>query len=116
MAGLQPRINIENLENATIIKFVDEKILEESQIQALEHSILPVIEQTENPKIVLDFANVQFLSSAVLGLLIRISKKVYQKNGQLRLCSIHPKIFEVFKITRLDKVFEIYQNREEAVK
>lgn len=115
MAGFQPRINVEILEGTTIITFMDQKILEETQIQALEHSVLPVIEQTQSPTVVLDFVNVRFLSSAVLGLLIRISKKVYQKNGQLRLCSIHPKIFEIFKITRLDKVFDIHQDREEAV-
>lgn len=116
MARLQPRINIENENDFTIVSFTSEKILEETQIQALEHSIMPIIEQAQTPKIILDFANVRFLSSAVLGLLIRISKKVYQKNGNLRLCSIYPKIFEVFKITRLDKVFDIYQTREDAVK
>ena len=77
---------------------------------------MPIIEQAPTPNIVLDFVNVRFLSSAVLGLLIRISKKVYQKNGKLRLCSIYPKIFEVFKITRLDKVFDIYQSRADAIK
>ena len=55
----------------------------------------------------IDFSNVKFLTSSVLGLLIRISKKVYEAEGKLRLCSIAPKILEVFKITRLDKIFEI---------
>jgi anti-sigma B factor antagonist len=57
---------------------------------------------------------VQFLSSAVLGLLIRISKKVYEHDGQLKLCSINPKIYKIFKITRLTKIFDIYNDIESA--
>ena len=63
----------------------------------------------------LDFGNVRFLSSAVLGLLIRISKRVYEQDGRLRLCSINPKIYEVFKITRLTKTFDIYKDVESAI-
>jgi len=114
MATIQPRISVEYAENATIITFVDEKILEEKDIQALQESIMSVIEQAERLNLVLDFCNVQFLSSAVLGLLIRVSKKVYERDGRLRLCNISPKIYEIFKITRLTKIFEIYQDVESA--
>ena len=88
MATIKPGISVEYAENATIITFVDERILEERDIQALQESIMSVIEQAERLNLVLDFCNVQFLSSAVLGLLIRVSKKVYERDGRLRLCSI----------------------------
>ena len=75
---------------------------------------MSVVEQAENIYLILDFSNVQFLSSAVLGLLIRISKRIYEREGQLRLCNINPKIYEIFKITRLNKIFDIYQDIESA--
>jgi anti-sigma B factor antagonist len=111
MASIKPRISVEYAENATIITFTDEKILEEKDVQALQDSIMSVIESaSDGIKLILDFSNVQFLSSAVLGLLIRISKKVYENDGQLKLCSINPKIFKIFKITRLTKIFDIYED------
>lgn len=115
MAPIQPRISLENAEKGIIITFTSEKILEETEIAALEHSILPIIEQAGIPNIVLNFSNVKFLSSAVLGLLIRISKKIYQRNGQLKLCSINAKIFDIFKITRLDRIFDICEDVDAAV-
>jgi len=115
MAEIKPRIYVRYAENATIVTLTDEKILEENDIRALQESIMSVIEQAELINLVLDFQNVRFLSSAVLGLLIRISKKVYERNGQLRLCNINPKIHEIFKITRLTKIFDIYQDLESAV-
>jgi len=115
MASIKPRISVEYAENATIVTFTDERILEEKDLQALQESIVSVIEQTERINLILDFRNVQFLSSAVLGLLIRISKKVYESEGQLKLCGIIPKIYKIFKITRLTKIFDIYQDIESAV-
>jgi len=114
MAEIKPRISVEYVGNATIITFTDEKILEEKAIQKLQDSIMSVVEQAECINLILDFCNVRFLSSAVLGLLIRISKRVYQRDGQLRLCNINPKIYEIFKITRLNKIFDIYKDLEMA--
>jgi anti-anti-sigma factor len=115
MAEIKPRISVEYAKNAIIITFTDEKILEETDIQALQGTIMSVIEQAERINLVLDFGNVRFLSSAVLGLLIRISKRIYEHSGQLKLCNINPKIYEIFKITRLTKTFDIYKNVESAV-
>ena len=115
MAEMKPRISVEYADNATVVSFVDEKILEEMDIRALQETIMSVIEQSKGINLVLDFGNVRFLSSAVLGLLIRISKRVYEQDGRLRLCSINPKIYEVFKITRLTQTFDIYKDVESAI-
>lgn len=115
MATLEPKISVEYADDTTIITFMDEKILEDKDIRLLQESILSVVEQGDGIELILDFCNVQFLSSAVLGLLIRVSKKVYERNGKLRLCNINPKIYKIFKITRLTKIFDIYEDLDSAV-
>jgi len=114
MAAIQPRMSVEYVENATVVAFTDEKILEEVDVRAVRESIEAIIEQAGSIHLVLDFRHVKFLSSAVLGLLIRISKRIHEQGGQLRLCSIHPGIYEVFKITRLTNVFDIYEDVDSA--
>jgi anti-sigma B factor antagonist len=114
MTAIKPGISVEYNGNATIMRFTDEKILEEKDIKALQDSIMSVIEQAARINLILDFANVRFLSSAVLGLLIRVSKRIYENDGQLGLCNISPKIYEIFKITRLTKTFDIYNSVESA--
>lgn len=115
MAPIKPRISVEYTNDATVVTFTDERILEERDIQDLQASMMGVVEQAERINLILDFRNVRFLSSAVLGLLIRVSKKVYEHDGQLRLCNISPRIYEVFKITRLTKIFDIYPDVKSAV-
>ena len=114
MADIKPRISVEYASKAVIVGFTDEKILEDKDINALQESIMSVIEQSPKINLILDFRNVKFLSSAVLGLLIRISKRIYEIEGHLRLCNINPKIYEIFKITRLTKTFDIYKDIESA--
>lgn len=110
----KPKISVNYDKGLTIVSFANEKILEETDILALQESIMSVVDGAKNLKLILDFGNVQFLSSAVLGLLLRLSKKVYESQGQLRLCCINPKIYEIFKITRLTKIFDIYDTLQEA--
>jgi len=115
MAQIEPKISVDYTDGATIVKFLQEKILEDKDIQQLRQSIMSVIEQADSINLILDFSNVRFLSSAVLGLLIRVSKKVYENEGTLKLCCIDRKIYEIFKITRLTECFDIYGDIGNAV-
>jgi anti-sigma B factor antagonist len=112
---MEPKISVEYAGDATIVTLTDEKILEEQDIGALRNSVMSVVEQGQGISLILDFRNVRFLSSAVLGLLIRVSKKVYEQDGLLRLCNIEPKIHEIFRITRLTRIFDIYKDLEAAM-
>jgi anti-sigma B factor antagonist len=112
---MNPKLSVEYVDSVVVATFTSERILEDVDIQALEKTLLPLVDQNHKPLIVLDFSNVKFLTSAVLGLLIRILKKVNEAGGGLRFCGINAKILEIFNITRLDKVFEILPTREKAL-
>ena len=115
MAAIKPRISVKYAGSATVVSFTDERILEEKDINELQESLMSVIESASGKiSLILDFGNVRFLSSAVLGLVIRVSRRIYEQEGQLRLCNINPKIYEIFKITRLTKTFDIHTDVESA--
>jgi len=116
MEQMSPRMTVAYADKATIVTFTDERILEEKDVRELEEALASLIEQTDGIALVLDFSNVRFMSSAVLGLLIKVSKRVYEHGGKLALCAIGPRIYEIFKITRLTKIFDIHKNAETAVK
>jgi anti-sigma B factor antagonist len=109
------RLDIEDVNDVTIARFTDKKILDESNIQIIGNQLFSLVDEDHRQKIVLDFTNVEYLSSAALGKLITMDKKVKAASGKLRLCSIRSDILEVFKITRLDKLFTIRENREKAL-
>tara|TARA_A100001391_G_scaffold199974_1_gene183819 strand:+ start:534 stop:890 length:357 start_codon:yes stop_codon:yes gene_type:complete len=108
------RLRISETDGTTLVEFVDRNILDEANIQAINEEITAVIERTNTPKLLISFSNVDHLSSAALGALITINNKIREKTGQLHLANIDPQIYEVFVITRLNKLFNIHDTTEEA--
>lgn len=109
------RLDIEEVGDVTIVRFTDKKILDETNIQIIGNQLFALVEEADRKKIILDFTQVEYLSSAALGKLITMDKKVKSVEGKLRLCTIRPDIYEVFAITRLNKLFDIYDNQEKAL-
>lgn len=97
-----------------IVEFLDRNILDEAYIQKIGDELDRFIDQSANPKLVLNFKNVDHLSSAALGMLITRRNKISNKDGMLRLAAISDQIVEVFKITKLDKLFHICPTVQEA--
>ena len=110
-----PKIIVDYFDNATVAILSEEKILRERDITAIENSVMPLVEKTDGINLIINFSNVKFLTSSALGLLIRISKKSYENNGKMLLCNIDPRIYQIFEITRLNKVFAIYDTQESAL-
>jgi anti-sigma B factor antagonist len=98
-----------------IVEFTNNKILDEANIAEIGQTLTELIEGGPNPRLLLDFASVDHLSSAALGMLINVNNKIRQRNGQLRLANIKPQIYEVFVITKLNKLFRILPSRTEAI-
>ena len=115
MADGESRLTIENSEQVILIGFLDRNILEETAIQKIGDQVSDLLDSTPNPKLLIDFVNVEHLSSAALGMLITINNRVRAKGGQLRLASIDPQIYEVFAITKLNKLFNICDSAKEAM-
>lgn len=115
MAAGQRRLDIETIGDVTVARFVDKKILDEANIQIIGNQMFGLVEEDGRKKIILDFSNVEYLSSAALGKLLTMGKKVEGAGGKLRLCSIRRDIYEVFAITRLNRVFDIKDDVDQAL-
>jgi anti-sigma B factor antagonist len=109
------RIQLSESSGVTVIGFVDHKILDAGVIQELGEEMFGLVENDGVKSMLLDFGNVEFLSSAALNKLIILDKKVKQFKGRLKLCNLRPEIQEVFVITRLNQLFEIKDTVENAL-
>jgi anti-sigma B factor antagonist len=109
------RLEVSEVGEVTVVRFVDRKILDEASIQELGSELFQLVEQENRGKIVLNFSKVDFLSSAALGKLITLDKKVKARSGKLKLSNIRPEIYEVFAITKLNKLFDIKDDEADAL-
>lgn len=109
------RLEVNEVGDVTVVHFRDQKIIEDLGIQELGQELFQLVEVDNCRKMVLNFSAVDFLSSAALGKLITLDKKMKTKSGKLRLCNIRPEIYEVFAITRLNRLFDIKDEEADAL-
>src|ERR1700739_3732220 len=109
------RLEVEDIGDVTVVSFTDKKILDEQNIQVIGEQLFGLVDDSGRNKLLLNFSNVEYMSSAALGKLITLNKKVQAAGGKLVLCSIDPQIREVFEITKLDKLFVICGDEQEGL-
>ncbi len=109
------RLEVEEVGDVTVVNFVDKKILDEQNIAIIGEQLFELVDTENRKKILLNFSNVDYLSSAALGKLITLNKKANTAGGKLILCNIKPEIKEVFEITKLDKFFKIKDDEQSGL-
>ena len=113
--GEHRRIEVSDVGPVTVVRFNDRKILDEAFIQELGQELFSLVETEKKEKLLLNFSSVEFLSSAALGKLITLDKKVKASGGTLKLSNIRPEIYEVFAITKLNRIFDIKDDLSDAL-
>ena len=106
------KLEVEDIGDVTVVNFTDKKILDEQNIQTIGEQLFRLVDDLGRTKLLLNFGNVEYLSSAALGKLITLNRKVNAAGGKLILCNIAPNIYEVFEITKLNKVFSIQKDEQ----
>ena len=106
---------VHRVRDIQVIEFMTDALLDQANIERLGDDLAELVAKSGHPKIVISFANIEHVSSAVLGILIATHKQVKKMRGELRLASISERIYEVFKITRMDKMLKIYESPEVAL-
>jgi anti-sigma B factor antagonist len=109
------RLSVTVEHGVTVVELTDRKILDEISIAHIGEDLTALVARCDNPKLVVDFTQVAHMSSSALGMLITLHKRICEKKGQLRLCNIQPSIYEVFVITRLNEIFQVFKSRQEAL-
>lgn len=102
------------MHDIVVVNVSSSRILDDENIMHFGDLLNSLIEQDTPQRILLNFANVECLSSASLGKLIVFRKKLVAVNGKLALSNIEPTVFEAFKITGFTRLFIIFDEEQEA--
>lgn len=109
------RLRTQNVQEVTVVQLDDALFGSVESIQQFAAELSALVESQPNQKWVLDFAAVKFLSSAALGALVTVRKAVEASEGQLAVCAANNELMKLFKITTLDQLFRLFDDRDSAV-
>jgi len=68
-----------------------------------------------NKHLVLNLGQTQHLNSTALGVLIQAHSNYVKRGGQMKLCAVDSRIQNIFVITKLSLVFDVYPKEDQAV-
>lgn len=102
------------IDGVLVVDLVESYMLEAQLLGLVSQQFEKLLALSVN--FLLDFENVDHLCSAMIGELIRFSKKVQAKGGHLVLCCLKPQIHEVFQLLRLEKMFLISADVPSAIR
>ncbi len=114
MAQANEIVRIDDKDGVKLARLLVDAIREERDVDILGQELLALTE-VPGQRVVLSFLGLEQLTSLALGKLIQVHKRLAESGGEMRLADIHPQIYEVFRITHLDRLFKIYDHEREAL-
>lgn len=106
---------METIHGITVASFADAELLTEDVIQDLGEQLKDLVDGLGAADILLNFRDVRLMSSTMLAILFRFARRVSAAGGRLKLCGIAPDLMTAFRITRFDRLFEIYEEEATAL-
>ena len=108
-------LHIQETKNVTVVTFRDRILLDTEELKIIEAELIELAKARPCCKLVVDFEDVQSLSSQMLGALLKVGDLLESLDGRLGLCNLNKNLRAAFEITKLKKVFAIYNNQQAAV-
>lgn len=115
--GGQPgAIRIERHGDIAVITPASE--VESMQWELIEQAaeiVLSPLKREPAAGVVIDLSQVSYFGSVFLSLLLRCHKLVKQQGGEIVLCGTSERARELLRLTALDTLWAIYENRDQAI-
>jgi anti-sigma B factor antagonist len=106
-------LKLEKINGFSVLAIQDERIDAHNSGELKEY-LLQMIESGEK-QIIVQLEHVRFIDSSGLGALLSGNKHIVAKSGKLALANIQKQVLSMFELTRLNRVFDIYADLNEAL-
>ena len=106
------RIELEEIENRVVLRVNGR--LDAASAPLLERKINSLIDEGHH-RLILDFSQVDYLSSAGMRILLSSTKLLKAKKGSLILFSVAAEVEEIIKMAGFDKILHICSTEKEAL-
>ena len=103
-------------QSVLVVYFADAHLVGGPKIEAIGDALVELMKRAEHGKMLLNFQAVKLMTSAMLGKLLGLKKHCTAAKVTLKLCGLTDDILEVFKVTKLNKVFDIHDDESAAMK
>jgi anti-sigma B factor antagonist len=107
---------VTRIDKAQVVEFRVASLMDPPVLEEIGTNLNKLVDEEDRRILILDFAKVEYLSSQAIGIVIALHRKLAAlPHSKLLLCGVTPRLMELLRITRLDKVLTIKPTQNEAV-
>ncbi|MGE5610942.1 MAG: STAS domain-containing protein [Bacillota bacterium] len=110
-----PAVSVEQRPDAVVVHVLVND-LDENNLVAVRRGIADAVKQSPSFPFILDIGKVKFVPSLSLGALVRLVNEFRARRQRLVLVSLQPAVRQVIAITRLDRIMEIMDDVDAALR
>ena len=93
-----------------------QRVLDQVHIPMIQHALDQLMTHTDRADVLLDLEHVEYVPSTILGVVVAMHAKALTRGGCLRIANANLYIRDLFSITKLDTMFQMYPSAEEAIR
>ncbi len=105
-------MTIEHVDDVAVV-VLPGKDLDAASAEQFKADIAPVLKR--HTKVVLDLSRLRFIDSSGLGAFLSCLRQLAMKGGELKLCGLTNSVYQTFELVRMNRIFDIYASKGEAV-
>jgi anti-anti-sigma regulatory factor len=108
-------LEVEQVGEATIVRFKRRTILESAAIEAIGEHLLNLSGEEGRRIFLLNFRGVESLTSGMLGKFVALQRALDAVGGRLAFCCVDPFLMEIFKIVQVPQFVPIHSDEPQAL-
>lgn len=108
-------VTLREEDGVTFVTFTLPELTDDENVEQLGHELFAVVEQYDRKRVVLDMRNVEFVTSAILGKLITLHRKLHRADGTLAICNLREAVYDTMLTSRLVEYFHVAEDVPAAV-
>lgn len=100
---------------SVVATFFPGRLDEEHNVEEMGQSLFQLIDQYGYRQVALDLTQTSFVTSAVLGKLITLHRRLHRADGRLVLCGLQQPVETVMRRSNLLSYFQVVNSRDDAI-
>jgi anti-sigma B factor antagonist len=108
-------LEVEKNGDVSVVRLSKHQVLDDLTVNTLGEELLGLADRPDCDRLLLDCSGAAQLSSALLGKLVTLHRKMDRKGKKFRLCGLNSQLRSVLATTRLDRLFDITDTEAGAI-
>ena len=104
------------VDNVRVATLNDNRIMGEDASLTVSRALTQLLNDMNEPALVLNLGNVEFMASAMIGKLVLLRNQCKEREINFSLCSLHGNVAEAIGLVQLEKIINMFDDEDVAIR